>query len=623
MVDPDRLSAAYATARCDLLAESTTAGRWKGSSSSSPLATAAALVALTVAERHAPTTVTGRLVDEHRDCRLSELIMASLRWLARHQNADGGWGDTDRSPSNIAATMLVRALFGLTCVPADHPRLLDSADAYIKQHGASRGLRRRYGRDMSVVAPILSICALGGVVPWRKVPALPFERLSLPSRYWKSLRLHVSSSELPVLLAVGLAKFGHRAPWNPALAAWRRAQTAPALERLAAMQPKSGGFSQEVPQTAFVVASLASVGHTDHTVVRRGIDFLLDAVLSDGSWPIYTDRSLRDTTRAMSALAAAGEELRDWDALSWILAAQQRQTHPVTGAWQGGWAASELAGSPPRADDTAAALLTLAECSKAVAVARDKALPTAALSVNWLLDLQNTGGGWPTFCRGWNAQVSDRSGSDVTASVLRALKAWRPLVIQDANLTAEARGQLDARIERAIDAGLAFLRAAQNTDGSWTPLWMGNTARTDEANLVCGTAQVLFAFRDLNRLEEPAAQRALAWLMSAEYPKGGWGPPPISKADPTIEETALAGEALLTCGQQLAQQSAAYRALGWLIDSVEANRHHAASPIQLTPGRLWYDERLDPLTLTVRTLGHAARRALRPEVAPAVAHSQS
>ena len=60
--------------------------------------------------RHAPT-VAGRIVDEQRECALSELIMGSVRWLARRQNADGGWGDTDKSPSNIATTMLVRAAF--------------------------------------------------------------------------------------------------------------------------------------------------------------------------------------------------------------------------------------------------------------------------------------------------------------------------------------------------------------------------------------------------------------------------------------------------------------------------------------------------------------------------------
>ena len=84
----------------------------------------------------------GNLVDAERQCATSKLIMASVRWLARHQHADGGWGDTDHSPSNLATTMMVRFAFALTAVPADHPGLLELADAYIKSRGGLRGLKR-------------------------------------------------------------------------------------------------------------------------------------------------------------------------------------------------------------------------------------------------------------------------------------------------------------------------------------------------------------------------------------------------------------------------------------------------------------------------------------------------
>ena len=39
---------------------------------------------------------------EHR-----EHIDAGVKWLVAHQNADGGWGDTVKSFSNISTTMLV------------------------------------------------------------------------------------------------------------------------------------------------------------------------------------------------------------------------------------------------------------------------------------------------------------------------------------------------------------------------------------------------------------------------------------------------------------------------------------------------------------------------------------
>ena len=51
---------------------------------------------------------------------LSQQVIESLHWLAAQQNEDGGWGDTDKSRSNIATTMLVLAAFHLTGVPAKY-----------------------------------------------------------------------------------------------------------------------------------------------------------------------------------------------------------------------------------------------------------------------------------------------------------------------------------------------------------------------------------------------------------------------------------------------------------------------------------------------------------------------
>src|SRR3712207_4289599 len=99
-MDPDRLRAAYRTARDALLAERTPDGHWVGELSSSALSTATAVMALAVVGR----TAGG-------DPKHDALIDAGLRWLAAHQNADGGWGDTVKSVSNVSTTMLCRAAF--------------------------------------------------------------------------------------------------------------------------------------------------------------------------------------------------------------------------------------------------------------------------------------------------------------------------------------------------------------------------------------------------------------------------------------------------------------------------------------------------------------------------------
>ena len=64
MVDSDRLLAAYRTVFCDLVSEGDDRGGWPGPLSGSAAATALAISALAVVDRHAPTDARGLLTDE-------------------------------------------------------------------------------------------------------------------------------------------------------------------------------------------------------------------------------------------------------------------------------------------------------------------------------------------------------------------------------------------------------------------------------------------------------------------------------------------------------------------------------------------------------------------------------
>ena len=593
MLDPARIRRAYATVRADLLSERTAAGHWIGELSASALSTATALSALALVGRE----MGAETAQSHRG-----LIERGLAWLAAAQNADGGWGDTDKSLSNIATTMLVRAAFHLTGAAAAENARLARAEGFLLHSGGVAALRRRYGRDKTFAVPILTNCALAGLVPWSDVDALPFEFACLPYPLLRFLRLPVVSYAVPALVTIGQARYLHRPPLNPLLRWIRRWAMSGSLAAVARMQPHSGGFLEATPLTSFVVMSLAGTGRADHPVARRGVQFLLDSVRPDGSWPIDTNLATWNTTLAVNALAAGSEDRGEMDAVDWLLRCQHRQTHPFTNAAPGGWGWTDLSGAVPDADDTSGALLALAAYRKRLPQRAAELDAAAQLGVGWLLDLQNRDGGWPTFCRGWGALPFDRSGVDLTAHALRALDAWKGL----------AAAAQTARIEPAIRAGLAYLARRQRPDGSWLPLWFGNQAVADEENPIYGTARTLLAYRDLGLADMAPVRRGLAYLAAAQRPDGGWGPSRSAgtaeqSGMSSVEETAVALEAALMGGDDVAIQPVLQQGLGWLVQAVESGRHREPSPIGFYFARLWYYERLYPLVFAAGALGRALR----------------
>ncbi len=359
------------------------------------------------------------------------LIDGGLAWLAAHQNADGGWGDTVKSFSNISTTMLCRAAFHLTGAADRFADCLRKADAWLaERHGKTpaelaEAVRARYGKDRTFSVPILMTSALAGLVDWKEVPSLPFELACFPHSWYRFLQIPVVSYALPALIAIGQAVYHHRPPWNPVARLVRKMAIPKSLRVLEAIQPSNGGFLEATPLTGFVTLALASIGRAEHPVVGKAVDFLAKSVRPDGSWPIDTNLSTWVTTLSVNALAAAGDlekldkrsELRDW-----LLAQQYKERHPYTGADPGAWAWTPLPGGVPDADDTPGALLALSCCLPDRRNATKTADYCRLRSGCWRL--QNRDGGWPTFCRGWGQLPFDRSGCDLTAHALRASAAW-------------------------------------------------------------------------------------------------------------------------------------------------------------------------------------------------------
>lgn len=614
----DAIHRTLSNARDRLLAERDPGGPWRGELASSALSTATALCALTLARRElGVAALPGRNLDD--------LIAGARGWLARHQNEDGGWGDTADSSSNISTTTLCWAALAVSAHAGDDAGPLERAAAWLERDigeltadAIADTICARYGLDRTFSVPILTMCALAGRFgagrdAWKDIPALPFELGALPRRWFNRLGLPVVSYALPALIAVGNVQHHQNPSWNPVVRFIRARARCRTMRVLADIQPESGGFLEAAPLTSFVAMSLIGSGCAVHPVTRSCLAFLADTVRVDGSWPIDTNLTTWVTTLSVKALArdgaldthlAAGEraELR-----AWIAGQQGREPHPYTLAAPGGWAWTDLSGGVPDGDDTPGALLALhalAEKDAQGAVTDAALVAQATAGVRWLQGLQNKDGGIPTFCRGWGRLPFDKSCPDLTAHTLRAWLAWRealPEALRTATDTAAARA-------------LAFLLREQADDGCWTPLWFGNQAAPGQANPVYGTAVTLgvtelpdlAAFAPLRADWQTARARAVDWLITAQGADGGWGGAP--GVSPSLEETALAVDALARAGSTAegdACRTAIRRGCDWLVAATNEGTAFPPAPIGLYFAQLWYHEQLYPLIFTVSALAAA------------------
>jgi len=608
-VDQERLRQAFGALRDALLAERSAAGHWTGELSASALATATAVSALAVA---------GEATDRPR-------IREALAWLALDQNPDGGWGDSPESPSNLPTTMLVRAAFALAHGEGEYLAISDTAERYIREATGggtpadwARTLLALYGRDRTFAVPILVNSALAGRVAWEDIPPLPFELACLPHAWLRWLGLEVVSYALPALIAMGQILHARRPARSAFVRALRHHLRGRTLHRLAGIQPRSGGFLEAVPLTAFVCMSLGGLGFTQHEVVRQGLQFLRHQARDDGSWPIDVNLSMWLTTSAVTALAQGGHP-PEASTIRWILAGQMRTVHPFTAARPGGWAWTDRPGGVPDVDDTAGAMIALKQARAGAGV--DRAGDTVGASLergaHWLLALQNRDGGWPTFCRGWHRLPFDQSAPDLTAHALRALYgrgsracAGEPRTAGSAVPCLGSRGDDLVRegfpVHAARTRGLEFLRLSQRPSGAWIPLWFGSQETPDRSNPVVGTSRVLLAYAELELREGVEAQAGIRYLLDAQNADRGWGAAPGVKS--TTEETALAVASLTHWYDHDRARHAYRQGALFLARQVEQGLPLVAAPIGLYFARLWYAERLYPLVWSTDAVGRVLTR---------------
>lgn len=619
-IDATRFKVCHEKVVADLLASRNASHHWEGYLSSSALSTATAVTALTLINDDQKNKSTNTKAFQEK----------GIQWLTDHVNDDGGWGDTTLSLSNISTTALVWAAFGaVEGATETHHELMSKTESWLREKAGSlsveslsKAIIHRYGKDKTFSIPILTMCALSGRfgtgrAAWKTVLALPFELAACPPKWYAAMRLPVVSYALPALIAIGQVRHYWRPTRNPITRLLRYLTKKPTLRRLLNIQPSSGGFLEATPLTSFVVMSLAGCKLSTHPVAQAGVEFLKTSMRPDGSWPIDTNLATWVTTLSVQSLGTRGlngitaEERNSIQ--SWLANQQYKDTHPFTQAKPGGWSWTDLPGGVPDADDTPGALLALHSLTEDPSSVKNQAL----MGIQWLLDLQNSDGGIPTFCKGWGKLPFDRSSSDLTAHCLRAWSLWYPHMSQ----------QTQKAIDKAIRRAVFFLESNQFENGYWLPLWFGNQHAANDENPIYGTSKVLEGFLSLESPHDQKVshmlEKGLKWLLEQQNLDGGWGG--IFNTASTNEETALCISviALVLKKRKLDNprtttkcEEALSRGLKWLLPRIENDAYQMVSPIGFYFAKLWYFEAMYPLVFVAGALNQVDQLLQKENLEP-------
>jgi squalene-hopene/tetraprenyl-beta-curcumene cyclase len=207
----------------------------------------------------------------------------------------------------------------------------------------------------------------------------------------------------------------------------------------------------------------------------------------------------------------------------------------------GGWAFEFENDLYPDVDDTAEVIISLHKLRLPEEERKQNAIE---LGVQWNLSMQSRNGGWGSFdVNNTNRLITkipfcdfgetiDPPTEDVSAHVLESLglRGYKPSF-------------------PPLQRGLAYLKRAQEPDGSWWGRW--------GVNYIYGAGAVLPALEAVGEdMGQPYIRRAVEWVKSHQNPDGGWGEDIHSYIEPstkgqghsTPSQTAWALMALLAAG---------------------------------------------------------------------------
>jgi squalene-hopene/tetraprenyl-beta-curcumene cyclase len=444
-----------------------------------------------------------------RDAETDRLLANEL--LARRRD-DGTWSIWFEGPPDLSVTVEAYAALKLAGV--------DAGDA-------TRGYIRRAGGVPRTRIFTRAFLALIGQWPWRRLAHVPAELILLPAggplsvynfACWARqtmVALSVVEALQPVRPSgIDLSEIGGRktgATRSPRLTAVRRRAISVAERWVRERQEADGSWGGIQPPWVWSLVMLAALGHGfEDETFARGLAGWERFMVRDGDRlrPEACQSPIWDTALAVLALRAAGvpaDDPRLQAAGEWLL----REEVTVRGDWSigkpalapGGWAFEFDNDLYPDVDDTAVVVLALRELGLGDA--------PVTRGLDWMVGMQSRSGGWGAFDVDNEAlwlyklpicdfgKVTDEPSSDVTAHALEAL--------------GHEQGYDDAQT-----AGLAWLLAEQEQDGSWFGRW--------GVNHVYGTGAAVPGLEACGiPPAHPSIRRALSWLDSVQQAEGSFG----------------------------------------------------------------------------------------------------
>ncbi|MFL5442710.1 MAG: squalene--hopene cyclase [Myxococcales bacterium] len=513
--------------------------------------------------------------------------------IRNYQRADGSWAMYHGAPGDLSTSIECYFALKLAGDSADAPHLVRAREFIRGRGGIARA--RTFTRIW---------LSLFGEWSWDDLPSMPLELMLLPPSAPFSIYRFSSWARgtiVPLLLLVDarpvkpipdrarldelriagrvpqrprdaldrlffavdrILHLGNKLPFRPLRNRARKA----AEEWILAHQEADGSWGGIQPPWVYSLMALKSLGHSlEHPALKKALagmhgDWMIRR--ADGSMRVQACLSpVWDTGLGLLAVVESGADGSDpmvLRAARWLLNEEIR----TPGDWcvqvpdvePSGWAFEFDNDLYPDVDDTAVILLALHKSGTLDARTRERA-------VRWVLAMQSKNGGWAAFDKDNTSRLParlpfcdfgeaiDPPSADVTAHVLEMLGALG----------------FDGS-HPAVEAGLRYLRAQQEPEGSWFGRW--------GVNHIYGLGAVLPALAAVGEpMDGIAVRRAVRWLLERQNQDGGFGESCASYVDvaargrgeSTPSQTAWALCALVAAGR--ADSKAAERAVRFLVDT--------------------------------------------------------